>query len=366
VPSLFVEGLMAVLVEAISVIVRRNAVDVRFAGGISAFLRTFPNRAVCNDAELFRVGFMDSTDADAYVASLKSSGLVFLRDNATVDLAVVIQQKGPTVASPWLEYKNVETDGMKLSICWLAGNEPKTIAVPEGWTRERSLSAGGPSFLPTSAVGDRLKFLRRENGVEVYFDLQTNREVYAGRPQISGDTAGALQTQISAVVHEALQIERQGPVPRPRFLAKLDSRYQRLNGELLPEVERIAGGPGREMMAAHFAKGVILRLLGRLTEAEQALRRANELKPGTVGVLRDLVRCIAEQKRPHEALPFAREAVDIAPTDVSLLGNLAACLMQCNETQESLNIINRALEIEPRDVINRNIRDCLLQPRGRK
>jgi hypothetical protein len=357
---------MAVLVEAISVVVRRDAVEARFAGGMPAFLQKIPNRTACNDSHLVRVGFMDTRDADAYVGSLESAGLTFRRDDVTVDLAVVIQVKGPTVASPWLEFKNIDTDGKKLSICWLAGQLPEGIAVPQGWTYERSFSASGPGFMSMSLIGDRLKFLRRQNGVEVYLDLQTNKEVYSGRSQISGDTLGALQTQIDAIVHEALAIEAKGAVPTPKQLTSPDPQYERLNGKLLPEVERIANGPGREMMLAHFAQGRILRLLGRLPDAERAFRRANKLRPGTVGVLRDLVRCIAEQRRPREALPFAKEAASIDPTDVSVLGNLAACLLQCGEDEESLNVIERALVINPNDDINLRIRDALLKRRGRR
>jgi len=105
---------MAVLVEAISVIVRREAVEARFVGGIPEFLRAVPNRTACNDNDLIRVGFMDTSDADAYVTSLVAAGLVFRRDDTTMDIAVVIQKKGPTLASPWLEYQDVETNGKKL------------------------------------------------------------------------------------------------------------------------------------------------------------------------------------------------------------------------------------------------------------
>lgn len=81
---------MAVLVEAFSVIVRRDAVNTRFAGGMSAFLETFPNQSACHDADLFRVGFMDSADARAYVESLEASGLNFHRNAVTIDLATVL------------------------------------------------------------------------------------------------------------------------------------------------------------------------------------------------------------------------------------------------------------------------------------
>jgi tetratricopeptide (TPR) repeat protein len=353
---------MAVLIEAISVVVRREAVEARFAGGMPALLRTIPNQTACGDADLIRVGFMDTSDADAYVDALQAGGLMYRRDDTTVDLAVVIQRKGPTRASPWLEYADIETDGKKLSVCWLAGTgeQSKRIAVPEGWTYERSLSKDGPGFMSASLKGDRLKFLRREDGVDVYLDLQTNTELYAGRPQIAGETPSALQTQISAAFHEALAIEAKGALPRrPRFWQKPDARYQKLNDELLPVMGQIVKGPGREMAFAHFTLGVILRLLDRRPEAVRALSKARELAPDTVGILRDLVRCLGELGKPREALPYAREAAALAPTDAAELGNLAACLMQCGQVDEARSVIDRALEFEPDDAINQGIRNRL-------
>jgi hypothetical protein len=350
---------MAVLIEAISVVISRAAVDARYAGGPDAFLKAIPNRTFCNDEHLMRVGFMDSGDANAYVAALQAAGLVYLRGEVTADFCVVVQAKGPTVTSPWIEFKYVDGEKQKMSFCWAAGTAPKNISIPVGWKYEGSLSATGGGFMPLSAIGDRMKFLRREDGVEVYLDLQTGSEVFVGRPQISGDAPAALATQIDAAVHEAFAIEKQGPVPKPGFFGRKDPRYTRLNDQLLPEIKRIARGPGKELTAAHFAEGVIQRLLGRLSEAEKSFRNAHALAPQLIGPLRDLVRCIAEQGRPHDALPFARLAADLDATDAAALGNLAACLMQCGERIEALQVVNRALEIDPNDAINRNIQKAL-------
>jgi len=46
---------MAVLVEAISVIVRRPAIDERFNGGWPAFLEAIPHQMGCHDNDLTRV-----------------------------------------------------------------------------------------------------------------------------------------------------------------------------------------------------------------------------------------------------------------------------------------------------------------------
>ena len=49
---------MAVLCEAISVVVRRDAIDKYFKGGWIKFVDDVPNSTMCTDGELVRVGFM--------------------------------------------------------------------------------------------------------------------------------------------------------------------------------------------------------------------------------------------------------------------------------------------------------------------
>jgi hypothetical protein len=61
---------MSVLAEAISVVIRVDAIEHRFPGGLEGLRRTVPNQTFCCDGELARVGFMDPADAEAYVAGL--------------------------------------------------------------------------------------------------------------------------------------------------------------------------------------------------------------------------------------------------------------------------------------------------------
>ena len=61
---------MAVLVEALSVIVRRDAIVRKYRGGWQEFLQHVPNNTFCTDDELARVGFMHPKDVEAYVTHL--------------------------------------------------------------------------------------------------------------------------------------------------------------------------------------------------------------------------------------------------------------------------------------------------------
>jgi hypothetical protein len=71
---------VAVFVEFISVVVRRDALDERYKGGWDSFVDDVPNRTMCADRHLARVGFMSPTDTKIYVDRLERKGLTYLRD----------------------------------------------------------------------------------------------------------------------------------------------------------------------------------------------------------------------------------------------------------------------------------------------
>ena len=58
---------MAILVEAISVVIKRSVIDQKFPGGWEAFVEDCPNRTLCADSALARVGFMTPVDVESYV-----------------------------------------------------------------------------------------------------------------------------------------------------------------------------------------------------------------------------------------------------------------------------------------------------------
>lgn len=184
---------MAVLAEAISVIVRKSAIDDRVDGGEAAFLAVVPNASLCGDDELYRVGFMRPDDVERFIGTLTLMGLEFEKNGRCMDMAVVDQMRGSTLPCDWLQFARIPFDeeDNKVSICWYFGgeklgaglhltNRSMGLSVPRGWEYEGSISQK-VGFVPNSDVEERLTFLREEDGMLVYEDKETGKEVFVSR-----------------------------------------------------------------------------------------------------------------------------------------------------------------------------------------
>ena len=100
---------MAVLVEAISVVIRGDAIHEDYPGGWMQFQEDAPNDTICADGELVRIGFMDPDSARAYVERLETLGLQYY--SPAYNIEVVDQHRGPTrlderrsSTGDWLEW----------------------------------------------------------------------------------------------------------------------------------------------------------------------------------------------------------------------------------------------------------------------
>jgi hypothetical protein len=172
---------MAVLVEATSIIVRVQTIHDCYAGGWLAFVRQAPNRTLCSDNELARIGFMIPGDCKNAVDDLERHGIIFLKEERSQGLVVADQLRGFTAACDWAEFGRVEIRrGQTVSAAQLKGTKCRQVFCPEGWTYEGSLSQQF-GFVPSGSELKSLKFLRHEQGMEVYLNLLTGKEVYVGR-----------------------------------------------------------------------------------------------------------------------------------------------------------------------------------------
>lgn len=136
---------MSVLVECISVVVRRSEIERCYPGGLAGYRADCPNRTFCADEHLVRIGFMAERDVSIFMLrGLGRAGLASSPTGRVEDLefrsnsvAVVEQRRGPwhPEASAWLEYVD-RPDGV--SVCWLAGEPPGELAAPPDWKPEHS------------------------------------------------------------------------------------------------------------------------------------------------------------------------------------------------------------------------------------
>ncbi|MCM0080848.1 hypothetical protein L4X63_04510 [Geomonas sp. Red32] len=133
---------MAVLVEGISVIVRRATIDEKFPGGWEAFKGIVPNRTLCSDDEVARVGFLSAEDVQSFVAVLEEAGFQFVSEGTAVDIAVADQKAGFTANCSWAEFGHIElgSPDREISACRLAGSSYNQLVAPAGWQYEGSLS----------------------------------------------------------------------------------------------------------------------------------------------------------------------------------------------------------------------------------
>lgn len=176
---------MAVLVEAISVIVRAEAILKKFPGGWDAFSAAIPNKTMCSDNEIVRVGFMSPQDVAAFISILEKKGLIFLQDGAAMDLAVADQQRGLTTPCDWLEYGHIDLDpGITIAASRLKDSLVATVYMPDNWVYEHSLSVSS-TFVATEDVKERLDFLYNRDGFDFYLDKTTGKEVQIARTSLN-------------------------------------------------------------------------------------------------------------------------------------------------------------------------------------
>lgn len=178
--------------------VRKEAAVLKTIGGWDSFLQQIPNKTMCDDGELIRVGFMNADDAGKYCMELELLGLSF-RFDGFKDVAQVEQEKG--IASPcdWLKFTQIKLEDYEpglVNICILKSpmeqamsddvlilrGDPPTmsLALPSNWHYEQSLSNTGKKVSAEDLL-QKYEYLRSEGNVQVYLDLETNKEVYLGR-----------------------------------------------------------------------------------------------------------------------------------------------------------------------------------------
>ncbi len=144
---------MAVLCEALSVIIPTQTVEEKFTGERKGFHESIPNRTYCSDGELERVGFLTPDDVGEFIDVLKDGGLTLLKNKECIDFCVIDMNQGPTAKCDWIEFHKISFGEGKVPIAWLFEGEriagdgvylnpekPLKLYTPPGWKYENSIS----------------------------------------------------------------------------------------------------------------------------------------------------------------------------------------------------------------------------------
>jgi hypothetical protein len=345
---------MAVLVEGISVIIKKNSLANCLSTRIDDFVKSVPNQTLCMDDDLIRVGFMSPHDVEDYIGHLETFGLVYLDNQRPFDIAVADQMTGLAVACDWLDFRRVEIQkGQFVSACSLVGAAyGGPVAVPDGWVYERSLSCKYQRFEPEDAAKN-LELVRRESGVTTFRDKETGKILYSGSP-----TASAAHEEfeaIQAIATRTLELDQLADKARSANDEKLGASVYGELMELSSSAEKLCLRAKFCCGFAHFAHGLVRRVLKRPQDAEVQFRKSLSYSPNVINTLLELTRCLSEQNRPADAEEFARRAVEVEPSSAAAWGNLAMNLIELRRREEARKAIDKAISLDPQDKINRYI-----------
>lgn len=174
---------MAVLIEAISVVIRCESILNFYAGGIESFMLTVPNKTLCADGELACVNFMMPGDVRVYAEYLRSCGLKKEESNNAIDFVVVDQLNGLCSPCDWAEFGKTNWNNnpkYPISVCRMIPTKVNTVVAPNGWNYSKSVSANF-KFFDTYSVPKNFKLVRTEKNLDVFYDENTGEEFYVRR-----------------------------------------------------------------------------------------------------------------------------------------------------------------------------------------
>ncbi|MGC9385800.1 MAG: hypothetical protein ACP5D0_02555 [Hydrogenovibrio sp.] len=132
---------MAVLIEGVSVVIHKAKAlqNQQAMDALSSVESRLHPMAICADANLLRVGFVDLAEANAFISALEKGGLRFKTEvsgeDVAQDLMLVTQFGEMEVTCPWLTVAFTKLkDGTLITLASLTGDETKNVAFPKHWT----------------------------------------------------------------------------------------------------------------------------------------------------------------------------------------------------------------------------------------
>ena len=94
---------MSINVKFITVVVRLETILQKYPGGLSAYLKDFPDNSVRQDGNLAGHIFMSTADADEYVENLAKLGFRYIENGRFEEIAVIDEYRGMFLPCDWLD-----------------------------------------------------------------------------------------------------------------------------------------------------------------------------------------------------------------------------------------------------------------------
>jgi Flp pilus assembly protein TadD len=347
-----------VLVEALSAVMRREAIARRYEGAWPGFVADAVNRTLCADSDIARLGFMRPHDVRAFIDRMERQGFVFVDAAGTaVDIVVVDQREGPTAPCAWIEFYRQEVPGGMVSAARLAGSRDKELFCPDGWDFEHSLSKRF-EFHPKSIVGENLEFLRRELDNDVFRNRLTGKEVFNTRPSTlraetdepdsadkgSDEECAALWSEAGELLAPYFRTDGI-PATDPKIASVIRAR------EALERLTAFRNINWRTWWLLVFARRLLLDREG----AYAAFARAYGMAPNEIEVGRNLgAECIA-LGYGQEAIAVTAAMSRLAPDDAGITANHALALLIGGDIDGALREMQRATQLDPEGAITRSL-----------
>lgn len=336
---------MAVFVDGTNIIVRVDALERIYPGGLNGLERDCPNQTFCTDGYIARIGFMADLDASRFINYLVDQGLTHKMASQCIDLTIFSAIEGVEEGCDWL---NVSHDQRGFDFAWHAGNLPGEIVAPEIVDMDNYKEP--LTFYSPEDIAEHLEFIREDGAVRVFRDKRDGKILYSGRTTSLSNEA--IEARVKELWDRTFQLEAEaGEARRTHDQEKGQAIYSELL-DIAEESERLSDD---KVPQSIYLAGLVRRVLEMWEDAQLWFSRFAANHPFHPDIWLELTWCLAMMGRMEESLEAARKAHEIAPDSPAALGNLAAALQGVGKTEEAKRYLNQALRIDPSDHKNQQM-----------
>lgn len=324
---------MAVVLEAHDVVIRVDAVEADYPGGMPAFRKAVPNTTFCSDGRIGRVSFMVDGDRAMFLHTLAQTGLRMHIDFEAVGPDTVLQSERFTSG----RYGGVPA-------AWLTDEDPEPLVAPLQY-RPHSVT-----HFSADEIEQHLEYVETRGAVEVYRDRRTGQHHYVARTQrqdLSPEDAERLERlRMDGVKLLQPFLPLDGPRARLGFFErrKLEKGLKKLH-EVLEAVPD--HGPSLWFV------GMVQRGLGEHDVALDFLARAHAAEPGQKDFGREYAAQLMIVGDGTAAVEVSRRLCDRFPDDAGLRSNLGLALIIAQQPEAAAAEVQGALQLEPNDPVTR-------------